>query len=206
MRPGRDIKERAQTMSGQYERNEPEAADTSDEHSDEATGGEAPAAEVDSVAELEATAQENWDRYVRATAELENVRKRAARDVENARKFALERFARELLQVLDSLEMGIDAGSDAGPEALLDGARATWKQLTTTLEQFGVSEIDPLGEPFNPELHEAMTMQPSADAEPGSVINVFQKGYALNGRLLRPARVVVAAEPPATEDSVTDSA
>ena len=132
---------------------------------------------------------------MRAAAELENVRKRASRDVENARKFALERFARELLEVCDSLEMGISAGAEAGAEALLTGSQATLKQLISTLQQFGVVEVDPLGEPFDPELHEAMTMQPSADAEPGSVLTVFQKGYTLNGRLLRPARVVVAQAP-----------
>jgi len=149
----------------------------------------------ESVDALRAKAEENWDRYLRAAAELENVRKRASRDVENARKFALERFARELLDVRDSLEMGIEAGSDAGADALLEGSRATLKKLAAVMEQFGVGEVDPLGEPFDPEFHEAMTTQPSADAEPGSVLTVFQKGYTLNGRLLRPARVVVAETP-----------
>ena len=147
---------------------------------------------VDPMTELQAKADENWDRYLRTAAELENVRKRAARDVENARRFALERFAGELLNVRDSLEMGLSAGSDANAEALLEGSSATLKLLNSTMEQFGVTELDPAGEPFDPEFHEAMTMQPSADVEPGSVLAVFQKGYTLNGRLLRPARVVVA--------------
>ena len=154
----------------------------------------------DPVAELQAKADENWDRYLRAAAELENVRKRASRDVENARKFALERFARDLLGVCDSLEMGLAAGTDAGADALLEGSAATLKQLNSTLAQYGVVEVDPLGEPFDPELHEAMTMQPSAEAEPGSVLTVFQKGYTLNGRLLRPARVVVAQALPGEGD------
>ncbi len=149
----------------------------------------------DALAAAEAKAAENWDRYLRAAAELENVRKRAARDVEKARKFALEDFGRELLGVRDSLEMGIQAGANADAAALLEGKEATLKLLRTTMERFGIEEIDPLGEPFDPELHEAMTMQPSADAEPGSVLNVVQKGYQLNGRLLRPAMVVVASEP-----------
>lgn len=150
------------------------------------------------IAELQQKADENWDRYLRAAAEVENIRKRAVRDVEHARKFALEGFSREILAVKDSLEMGIAAGESADAEALLAGSEATLKLLTTTLERFGVAEVDPEGEPFDPELHEAMTMQPSADAEPGSVLTVIQKGYSLNGRLLRPARVIVAAEPPET--------
>jgi len=158
-------------------------------------GGEAPesASEADPVAELQAKADENWDRYVRAAAELENVRKRAARDVENARKFALERFGKELLAVKDSLEMGL-AVENADEASLREGSEATLKMLATTLERFGIAEIDPLGEPFDPEFHEAMTLQPAPDAEPGSVLTVIQKGYSLNGRLLRPARVIVVAE------------
>jgi molecular chaperone GrpE len=145
--------------------------------------------------ELQAKADENWDRYLRAAAETENVRKRAARDVEHARKYALENFGRELLAVKDSLEMGLEAAESADAASLRTGSEATLKLLATTLERFGISEIDPEGEPFDPEMHEAMTMQPSADVEPGSVLTVVQKGYSLNGRLLRPARVVVASEP-----------
>jgi molecular chaperone GrpE len=155
---------------------------------------ETPAAE-DPLAAESARADENWDKYLRAVAELDNVRKRASRDVENAHKFALERFATDLLAVCDSLEMAIATGDEASVESLMEGSEATLKLLGSVLQRFGVEEVDPLGEPFDPELHEAMTMQPSADAEPGSVLTVFQKGYALNGRLLRPARVVVAAEP-----------
>jgi molecular chaperone GrpE len=144
--------------------------------------------------ELLARVDENWEKYLRTAAELENVRKRAARDVENAHKFALERFVNELLAVRDSLEMGLAAGEDADVESLRKGKEATLLLLTTVMERFGVAEVDPQGEPFDPALHEAMTMQPSADVEPGSVLSVFQKGYTLNGRLLRPAKVVVAAE------------
>lgn len=144
--------------------------------------------------ELLARVDENWEKYLRTAAELENVRKRAARDVENAHKFALERFVNELLAVRDSLEMGLAAGEDADVESLRKGKEATLLLLTTVMERFGVAEVDPQGEPFDPALHEAMIMQPSADVEPGSVLSVFQKGYTLNGRLLRPAKVVVAAE------------
>ncbi len=149
-------------------------------------------------ADLKVQANENWDKYVRALAELDNVRKRALRDVDNARKFALERFASDLLAVRDSLELGLTTGEQTDIEAIRDGCEATLKLLTSTMEQFGISEIDPRGEPFDPQLHEAITMQPSDDMEPGSVLTVFQKGYILNGRLLRPARVVVSAEPAAS--------
>ena len=148
----------------------------------------------EALAAAQAKAEEYQDRYLRAVAESENVRKRAARDVENARRYALENFGRDLLAVKDSLEMGIQAAESADVSALLEGKEATLKLLATTLERFGITELDPAGEPFDPEFHEAMSMQPSTDAEPGSVLTVVQKGYLLNGRLLRPAMVVVAAE------------
>ena len=161
---------------------EPEAADdVADEGAD--TG----------LAELQAKAAENWDRYLRAVAELDNVRKRATRDVSNAHKYALEGFGKELLAVRDSLEMGI-AAENASVETLLEGSEATLKLLTTTLERFGILEVDPVGEPLDPEFHEAISMRPSDSVEPGSVATVVQKGYTLNGRLLRPAMVIVAAE------------
>ena len=146
------------------------------------------------LAAAEAKASEHWDRYLRAAAELENVRKRAERDVEKAHKFALERFGKELLAVRDTLEMGLAAAENASVESLLEGKNATLKLLASTMQQFGIEQVDPLGEPFDPELHEAISVQPSDSVEPGSVVNVVQKGYTLNGRLLRPAMVIVAAE------------
>jgi molecular chaperone GrpE len=152
------------------------------------------AADPESVlAELQSKADENWERYLRASAEVENVRKRASRDVENAHKYALERFGRELLAVKDSLEMGI-AAEGASVESLLEGSNATLKLLGSTMERFGIVVVDPEGEPFDPDFHEAISMQPSDNVEPGSVVTVVQKGYTLNGRLLRPAMVIVAAE------------
>ena len=148
----------------------------------------------DELAAARAKAEESWNRYVRAAAELENVRKRAARDVESAHKFALERFGKELLAVRDTLEMGLAAAENATVESLIEGKNATLKLLTTVMAQFGIEEVDPVGEPFDPEFHEAISMQPSEDVEPGSVVTVVQKGYTLNGRLLRPAMVIVAAD------------
>jgi molecular chaperone GrpE len=149
----------------------------------------------DPLREALAKAEDNWNQYLRTAAELENVRKRAARDQENARKFGVERLAGELLTVLDSLEAGLEAGANAAVEDLLAGKAATLNLLRSALEQHGVSEVDPEGERFDPELHEAMSMQQSTTAEPGSILTVVQKGYELNGRLLRPARVIVAMEP-----------
>ncbi len=193
-------------MSGQHDRPESEP-DEAVEDAEDIAGKSAPDAaspgkgEPDNdadvgLAELKALADDNWDRYLRAAAELENVRKRASRDVEKAHKFALERFCSELLAVKDSLEIGLATADKADVQSLLAGKEATLKLLTTTMERFGVVELNPEGEPFDPQEHEAMSMQPSSDVEPGSVLTVFQKGYALNGRLLRPARVVVASEPP----------
>ena len=99
--------------------------------------------------------------------------------------------------MVDSLEMGLAAADNADVQTLLEGSEATCKLLKTTLDRFGVTEVDPEGEPFDPEMHEAMSMMPADNVEPGSVAQVIQKGYALNGRLLRPARVIVASEPPA---------
>lgn len=191
-------------MTEQAESREPGNGEEEPVRAEEANGtgegpGQAAAAESgsnDDLAALEAKAQENWDKFLRTAAELENVRKRAARDVEHARKFALERFATELLAVWDSLDAGLEAAGQADAAALREGSEATLKLLAKVMGQFGVEELDPLGEPFDPNFHEAMTMQPSADMEPGSVMMVVQKGYMLNGRLLRPARVVVAAEAP----------
>jgi molecular chaperone GrpE len=155
---------------------------------------EVPAEPEDELAAAEVKAAEHWDRYLRAVAELENVRKRATRDVENARKYALERFGKELLAVRDTLEIGLAAAENATVESLIEGKNATLKLLTTVLAQFGIEEVDPVGEPFDPEFHEAISVQPSDDVEPGSVMTVVQKGYTLNGRLLRPAMVIVAAD------------
>jgi molecular chaperone GrpE len=156
-----------------------------------ASEGDTPA---DELARAQAEAEENWQRYLRAAAELENVRKRAARDVENAHKFALERFGKELLAVRDTLEMGLAAADNASVESLIEGKHATLKLLATIMSQFGIEEVDPEGEPFDPEFHEAISVQPSDEVEPGSVVKVVQKGYTLNGRLLRPAMVIVAAD------------
>ena len=148
----------------------------------------------DKLESAEKKAEDNWDKYLRSVAEIENVRKRASRDVENARKFALENFSRELLSVSDSLELAVNS-EDLDADSLRSGNEATLQLMISTMGQFGFEVIDPHGEPFDAEYHDAISMQPSDQVEPGSVITVFQKGYTLNKRLLRPARVIVASDP-----------
>ena len=143
--------------------------------------------------DAEARAADSKDMYMRALAELDNVRKRASRDVEQAHKFAIDRFANDLIGVKDSLELGLSAGATL--EGLKSGTEATLKLLSRAFEKAGLVEIEPQGEVFNPELHEAMVTQPSAEHVPNTVLQVIQRGYQLNGRLLRPARVIVAREP-----------
>jgi molecular chaperone GrpE len=147
------------------------------------------------LAEAEERARSNWEQYLRAVADLENVRKRAARDVEAANRYGLEKFAEELLPVRDSLELAVQNAGRADARALTEGQEATLKLLNKALDKLGVRLIDPLGEPFDPDRHEAMMAQESATAEPNSVLQVVQPGYELNGRLLRPARVIVARAP-----------
>jgi molecular chaperone GrpE len=162
----------------------------------------APADDVEALraqlAEAEAKAAENWDKALRATAELENVRRRVEREAAMAQKYALERVLAELVTVLDSLELGLKAvaGEDEETRKHLEGLQLTHKQFWATLERYGVSVIDPQGQPFNPELHEAVSMLESSEAAPNHVLSVMQKGYRLHERLLRPAMVVVAKAVP----------
>ena len=134
---------------------------------------------------------------LRAVAELDNVRKRTQREIENAHRYALERFAGELLAVRDTLELAVQSAAGAEPQALIAGQQATLQLLAKAFEKFSIQRLDPLGAAFDPALHEAVVAQESATAKPGSVLQVLQSGYQLNGRLLRPARVIVAREPQA---------
>jgi len=135
------------------------------------------------------------DAQLRAMAELDNVRKRAQRDIENAQRYALERFATELLGVRDSLELAVKSADAADARSLAEGQQATLQLLASAFERFAIQRIDPLGAPFDPALHEAVAVLDSATAPADSVLQVLQSGYQLNGRLLRPARVVVARAP-----------
>lgn len=173
-------------------------ADATDSPDAEKEGEEEtpPPTELD-VARQEAN--ENLERYLRLAAELENLRKRSARELENARKYGLERLAQSLLPVRDSLSAGVANAENADVDVLLEGKRATLRLLDAALEQVGIVELDPEGEPFDPARHEAITMQPSTTSEPNTVLTVVQTGYAIHDRLLRPARVIVAQEESSTE-------
>ncbi len=146
---------------------------------------------------VQGEAQANWDKYLREAAEMQNLRKRTRDDLEKARKFGIEKFAAAMLDVHDSLEMGLCAAAESPSlEALTEGSEATLRQLGQVFEKFGLEVIDPVGQPFDPNLHEAMTMLVSPEVTGEQVQTVVQKGYTLNGRLLRPARVIVVRPDP----------
>ena len=170
---------------------------------------EAGAANADArVLELEEQLAAAKDQSLRAAADLQNIRRRAEQDVEKAHKFALEKFAGDLLPIIDSLERGLELSNadDETIKPMREGIELTLKMFQDTLKRYNLEAIDPHGQPFNAEHHQAMAMQESADVEPNSVINVFQKGYLLNGRLLRPAMVVVSKAPSAAQPSINEKA
>jgi len=147
------------------------------------------------LAQSEERSKNHWDQYLRAVAELDNVRKRAQRDIEAANRYGLEKFVLELLPVKDSLELAVENAARADSASVVAGQEATLQLLDKALKKQDVQTLDPLGEPFDPSRHEAMMAQASANAEPNSILKVVQPGYELNGRLLRPARVIIAKAP-----------
>jgi molecular chaperone GrpE len=163
------------------------------------------AARVQSLEEQLAAAQ---DQSLRVAAELQNIRRRAEQDVEKAHKFALEKFAGDLLGVVDSLERGLELSNpeDEAIKPMREGVELTLKLLLDTLGRYQVVPVDPHGEPFNPEHHQAMAMEESTHTEPGTVLKVFQKGYLLHGRLLRPAMVVVSKAPAEAPPTIDEKA
>ncbi len=165
--------------------------DSQSAETNEAPSTEALLAEVESLRAELAQAKEQ---SLRAAAEAQNIRRRAEQDVEKAHKFGVEKIINDMLPVVDNLERAIDASTAEGVEvsSVVEGVELTLKTLVDGLNRQKVEPIDPEGEPFNPELHQAMTMVPNPDVEPNTVINVFQKGYTLHGRLVRPAMVVVS--------------
>jgi len=168
-------------------------------------------AEQERINELElalATAQttvaDQKDSVIRAKAEVDNIRRRAAQDVEKARKFALEKFSAEMLTTVDNLERALQSidKEDESKKSVIEGIELTLQGLISSLEKFGVKAIDPQDQPFNPELHQAMSMQEVPDVAPNTVIAVMQKGYELNGRLILPAMVMVSKAAPSIDTTV----
>ena len=143
--------------------------------------------------EAQQSAKDNWDKLLRSQAEMENLKRRTTKDLENAHKFALDGFVKALLEVSDSLTMGIKSAKDekATIETTTEGLELTMKVFNSTLEKFGVESINPIDEKFDPELHEAVTMVPMPDNKSNTVLEVIQTGFTLNGRLVRPALVIV---------------
>ena len=187
-------------MSTDENRNEHEELNEALEAAKEeaqAAEGEAGDNETSEVEALQAQVQEFQEQMLRSQAEMQNVRRRAEIDVEKAHKFALEKFVKELLPVADSLEKAVESteGHDESGElvaSIRDGVEMTLSLFMSSLKKFNVEQINPVGAPFDPQHHEAMSMVPAPDAEPNSVVAVVQKGYLLNGRVVRPAMVVVA--------------
>ncbi|MFT6101748.1 MAG: molecular chaperone GrpE [Granulosicoccus sp.] len=185
----------SEPVAGQYESNDSEPDNMAGQQSEENLEAEYSGDSIGDVLGEEITSLK--EQVLRAHADAQNTRRRAEQDVEKARKFALEKFVADLLPVADNLERAIGAG-DAENEtqkAVLEGVALTLKSLQDALKKYKVEVVDPAGEPFDPQLHQAMTMVPNPDMEPNTVMDVFQKGYTLNGRLVRPAMVVVSSAP-----------
>jgi molecular chaperone GrpE len=155
------------------------------------------------LAAAEGRAEQHRADFLRAIAELENFRKRSAREVDAARQFGVERFAADLLAVADTLGIAVDSAAGADAATLAQGQEATLRLLLKAFERAGLAVVDPTGQAFDPALHEAMAMQPSAAHPPHTVLQVVQKGWTLNGRLLRPARVIVSTAPEPADGSTT---
>ena len=174
-----------------------DASPESDVQAEENQDPAEPESEVDSlkkqVEEANVKAEQNWDAVLRTRAEMENLRKRQTRELENAHKFALDKIAAELLPVRDTLEMGVAAANEeADLSKIAEGTELTLKMLTQALEKFNIAEVDPVGEKFDPDKHQAISMQENTDQPANTVLSVMQKGYTLNERLLRPAMVIIA--------------
>lgn len=195
---GPDQSERAKTDEESAEASaEPETADAAEApDSDEKPVEELPPEQQVLLLQEQLSEQQSGhkDELLRMQAEMQNQRKRLEVQSERARKFALEGFAKELLEVKDSLEMGLEAAQQEGADvaSFVEGADLTLKKLSQSFEKHNIAEINPMDEKFNPELHEAMSQAPVEGKEPNTVIGVIQKGYTLNGRIIRAARVMVA--------------
>ena len=158
------------------------------------------------LSEAETRIAELLDQGLRAKADVENMRRRAARDVENAHKYALENMTGALLPVLDSLEKAVESAELAkDTDAIGEGVELSLKMFLTVLTNVGIEQLDPLGEPFNPQFHEAIAMVENPDSEPNSVMEVIQRGYSLNGRLVRAAKVIVVKAPSGEESSSVET-
>jgi molecular chaperone GrpE len=182
------------STSDEIKDTEEAVVDNAEQTSAEPVGGSENEAENNAdlqaaLEEAEKKANDNWDKYVRLQAEMDNQRRRMDKQVEDAHKYAAQKFVEALLPVVDSLEMGMQADGDL--DSIRQGMDLTMKQFESVMEKFKIEPINPVGEVFNPELHQAMSMQPCEDQDDNTVSAVMQKGYTLSGRLIRPAMVMV---------------
>jgi molecular chaperone GrpE len=187
---GEEAMQSQEQTSSEVEGAEASSPDSTDEQGDEPTLEEMVTKLQDDVAAAK-------DAALRAQADAQNVKRRAEQDVEKARKFALESFSKELLPVVDNLERALESasGDEDVVKPIAEGVELTLKSFLDALTKFNVAVVDPVGEPFDPNLHQAMSMIENPDAEPNTVLTVLQKGYTLNGRLVRPAMVMVSKSP-----------
>lgn len=190
-----EVQESAQDDAPEAALAEEAAAEEATEGQDEqdaADDAEEPSLE-DVIAQLQADVEEARDAALRAQADAQNVKRRAEQDVEKARKFALERFAGDLLPVVDNLERALEAASDdEAARPIVEGVELTLKSFLDAIGKYSIEQLNPEGEPFDPQVHQAMSMVENPEVEPNTVIAVVQKGYTLNGRLVRPAMVMVS--------------
>ena len=189
-------KEAAPEMTALEKRLAEKAAQESDEGTDENAGPETLTEAQEAMAELN-------ERIIRLTADFDNFRKRAQREKDEARQFANQGLLEKLLPVLDNFEMALTAVKDADP-SVRDGVQMILDQLLGVLKESGVEPVDAMGQPFDPNLHEALSQEETTDADEGTVVQQVQRGYKLNDRLVRPARVVVAKAPGAAEEAPTE--
>lgn len=193
--------EHTEIIEVEEEEEKEEIGASEEEVAEELSPEEALAAALEEVARFK-------DVALRAEAEMQNMQRRTARDIENAHKFGIERFLQNLLPVIDSIEKAVEAAEEAGggDDPIAEGIRLCHKLLLDVVIKENIEVVDPLGEPFDPNLHQAMSMVDNPDMEPNSVFAVVQKGYTLNGRLVRPAMVMVTKAPEASETAEADAA
>lgn len=192
-----DEQNKAPEAEPELDQAEPTAEAVAEKSEGEAQANDAEASPEDLGRLLEdarAKADEHWDLVLRTQAELDNLKRRQERELENAHKYALDKFVAEIVGVWDSLELGKQAAADDNADVakLREGTELTLQQLESVMNKFGVEQLNPEGEPFNPDFHQAMSMQPRDDVPPNTVTTVIQRGYTLNGRLVRPALVMVS--------------
>jgi molecular chaperone GrpE len=193
-----EIKPQAETESETAEKEaETKAEAEAGEGSEQAESGAGPDVEqlMEKIAEVELAAANAKDDLLRVKAEMQNLRRRTEQDIEKAHKYGQEKFSFELLSVMDNLERALEAASEHDNEtvkAIYDGVELTRKSFIDCFNKFNIEAVDPLGEPFDPELHQAMSTQENNEVEPNTVVAVMQKGYTLHGRVIRPAMVMVS--------------